>query len=160
MNKDLIITILSIAAFMCAIFGLYRYRKDLLFKIALKYVQEAEDYFGSKSGKEKLAYVAEKIRQVTPWWIDPMITDELVTKIINEVVDYLQDTFKSSKEKQIAAVNEIVKLADTNYNVTQSAKTVLDEIDKKGYVEAYAEVKSDLSGNHNAQAGVRAGMKF
>ena len=160
MNKDLIITIVSIVAISFAIYSLFKYRKDLLFKFALKYVQEAEDYFGSKTGKEKLAYVCERIKKVTPWWIDPFITEELLTQVVNEVVDYLQDTFKSSKEKQIAAVNEIVKLADTNYNVTQSAKSVLDEIDKKGYVEAYAEVKSDLSGNHNAQAGVRAGMKF
>lgn len=160
MTKDLIITILSVIAFLCALYGLYKYRKDLLFKIALKYVQEAEDFFGSKAGKEKLAYVCEKIKKVTPWWIDPLITEELLTKVVNEAVDYLQDSFKSSKEKQIAAVNEVLKLADTNYNVTQSAQSVLDEIDKKGYVEAYAEVKSDLSGNHNAQAGVRAGMKF
>lgn len=158
--QDIIVTVLIIITVASLLFALYKYRKDLLFKIALKYAQEAEDYFGSKTGKEKLAYVVEKIRQVTPWWLDPLITDELLTKTINEVVDYLQDTFQSSKEKQIAAVNEIVKLADTNYNVTQSAKSVLDEIDKKGYVEAYAEVKSDLSGNHNAQAGVRAGMKF
>lgn len=158
--QDIIVTILIIITAASVIFALYKYRKDLLFKIALKYVQEAEEYFGSKAGKEKLIYVTEKIKQVTPWWLDPLVSDELLANIINEVVDYLQDTFKSSKEKQIAAVNEIVKLADTNYNVTQSAKSVLDEIDKKGYVEAYAEVKSDLSGNHNAQAGVRAGMKF
>ena len=158
--QDIIVTVLIIITVASLLFALYKYRKDLLFKIALKYVQEAEDYFGSKAGKEKLTYVCEKIKKVTPWWIDPLISEELLTKVVNEAVDYLQDSFKSSKEKQIAAVNEIVKLADTNYNVTQSAKTVLDEIDKKGYVEAYAEVKSDLSGNHNAQAGVRAGMKF
>lgn len=158
--KDIIITILIIITFASIIFALYKYRKDLLFKIALKYVQEAEEYFGSKAGKEKLLYVTEKIKQVTPWWLDPLISDELLTKIINEVVDYLQDTFKSSKEKQIAAVNEIVKLADTNYNVTQSAKSVLDEIDKKGYVEGYAQVKTNLHGDNDVQAGIRAGMKF
>ena len=158
--KDITTTILIIITFASVIFALYKYRKDLLFKIALKYVQEAEDYFDSQAGKEKLAYVTLKIKEVTPWWIDPFINDEALAKIINEVVDYLQDSFQSSKEKQIAAVNEIVKLADTNYNVTQSAKSVLDEIDKKGYVEAYAEVKSNLNGEHNAQAGVRAGMKF
>lgn len=158
--KDIIITILIIITFASVIFALYKYRKDLLFKIALKYVQEAEDYFGSKAGKEKLLYVTEKIKQVTPWWLDPLISDELLASIINEVVDYLQDTFKSSKEKQIAAVNEIVKLADTNYNVTQSAKSVLDEIDKKGYVEGYAQVKTNLHGDNDVQAGIRAGMKF
>lgn len=160
MNKDLIITILSAVIFLLAIYGMYKYRKDLLFKIALKYVQEAEDYFGSKTGKEKLVYVCEKIKKVTPWFIDPFITEDLLTKVINEAVDYLQDTFQSSKDKQIAAVNEILKLSDTNYNVSQSAQTVLNQIDSKGYVEAYAEVKSNLHGDHNAQAGVRAGMKF
>lgn len=158
--QDIIVTILIIITAASVIFALYKYRKDLLFKIALKYVQEAEEYFGSKAGKEKLIYVTEKIKQVTPWWLDPLVSDELLANIINEVVDYLQDTFKSSKEKQIAAVNEIVKLADTNYNVTQSAKSVLDEIDKKGYVEAYAQVKSNLHGDNDVQAGVRAGMKF
>lgn len=158
--QDIIVTILIIITAASLLFALYKYRKDLLFKIALRYVQEAEEYFGSKAGKEKLIYVTEKIKQVTPWWLDPLISDELLANIINEVVDYLQDTFKSSKEKQIAAVNEIVKLADTNYNVTQSAKSVLDEIDSKGYVEAYAQVKSNLHGDNDVQAGVRAGMKF
>lgn len=158
--QDIIVTVLIIITVASLLFALYKYRKDLLFKIALKYVQEAEEYFGSKAGKEKLIYVTEKIKQVTPWWLDPLISDELLANIINEVVDYLQDTFKSSKEKQIAAVNEIVKLADTNYNVTQSAKSVLDEIDSKGYVEAYAQVKSNLHGENDVQAGVRDGVKF
>lgn len=158
--QDIIVTILIIITVASLLFALYKYRKDLLFKIALRYVQEAEEYFGSKAGKEKLIYVTEKIKQVTPWWLDPLISDELLANIINEVVDYLQDTFKSSKEKQIAAVNEIVKLADTTYNVSQSAKSVLDEIDSKGYVEAYAQVKSNLHGENDVQAGVRAGVKF
>ena len=158
--KDITTTILIIITFASVIFALYKYRKDLLFKIALKYVQEAEEYLGSNNGKRKLIYATEKIKSVTPWWIDPFITDDLLANIINEVVDYLQETFKSSKEKQIAAVNEIVKLADINYNVTQSAKSVLDEIDSKGYVEAYAQVKSNLHGDNDVQTGVRAGIKF
>lgn len=160
MNYELIITILSVILFFSFIFILYKYRKDLLFKMALKYIQEAEDYFGSKAGKEKLLFVCEKIKKVTPWWIDPFITEELLTKVINEAVEYLQQTFESSKEKQIKAVNEVLKLTNENYNVNLSASKVLNEIDKKGYVEAYAEVKSNLHGKHNAQAGVRAGMKF
>lgn len=160
MNKDLIITILSSIAFLSVIILMYRYKKDMLFKIALKYAQEAENYFGSHEGKAKLVYVCEKIKKMTPWWIDPFITETLLTKIVNEVVEYLQSSFKSSKDKQIAAVNEVLKLSNENYNVNLSASKVLNEIDKKGYVEAYAEVKSNLHGEHNAQAGVRAGMKF
>ena len=158
--KDIIITVVLVLGFGGTITALYKYRRELLFKIALKYVQEAEEYFGSKAGKEKLSYAAEKIKQVTPWWIDPLISDELLATIINEVVDYLQDTFKYSKAKQIAVVNEMIKLSDTNRNVTKSAKAVMEEIDKKGYVEAYAEVKSNLHGEQNAEAGIRAGVKF
>lgn len=158
--KDIAVTVILALIFGGGVGCLYKYRRDLLFKIALKYVQEAEEYFGSKAGREKLVYASEKIKQVTPWWLDPLISDELLATIINEVVDYLQDTFKYSKAKQIAVVNEMVRLSDTNRNVTKSAKAVMEEIDKKGYVEAYAEVKSNLHGEQNAEAGIRAGVKF
>lgn len=159
MNKDLIITVLSVIAFGGAIFGLYRYKKELLFKIALRYVQEAEEYFNSGEGKAKLKYVAEKIRDVTPWWIDPLISDALIEKVVNSVVDELQDAFQGTKEKQIAAVNELIKLSVTE-GTQIASETVLNEIDKNGYVEGYAEVKTDLNGKNDLRAGIKAGIKL
>lgn len=157
--KDIIITVLSIISLLGITYGLYRYKRDLLFQIALKYAQEAENFLGSQKGQEKLKYVAEKIKEVTPWWIDPFISEKLLEKAINAAVDQLQEMFESSKEKQIAAVNEVLKLANTE-GISVASQSVLTQIDSKGYVEGYAQVKSNLHGDNDVQAGVRAGIKF
>ncbi len=158
--KDIIISILIFVSFISLIVLLYKRQKDFLFKLALIYCKEAEEYFHSQKGKNKLIYVVESIRKVLPWWLDFLISEKALRTIIEDALSYLQSLFSSSKEKQIAAVNEVLKLTTENYDLDKSAKTVIDTINSDGYVEGYAEVKSNLHGDHNVQAGIRAGLKF
>ena len=158
--KEIIISLLFIFLIIIAICLLYKRQKDFLFKLALIYCKEAEEYFHSQKGKNKLIYVVESIRKVLPWWLDFLISEKALRTIIEDALSYLQSLFSSSKEKQIAAVNEVLKLTTKNYDLDKSAKTVIDTINSDGYVEGYAEVKSNLHGDHNVQAGIRAGLKF
>lgn len=158
--KDIIISVLIFVSFISLIVLLYKHKKDFLFKLALTYCEEAEEYFHSQEGNNKLIYVVESIRKVLPWWLDFLISEKALRTIIEDALSYLQSLFSSSKEKQIAAVNEVLKLTTENYDLDKSAKTVIDTINSDGYVEGYAEVKSNLHGNHNVQAGIRAGLKF
>ena len=160
MIKEIIISLLFIFLIIIAICLLYKRQKDFLFKLALIYCKEAEEYFHSQKGKNKLIYVVESIRKVLPWWLDFLISEKALRTIIEDALSYLQSLFSSSKEKQIAAVNEVLKLTTENYDLDKSAKTVIDTINSDGYVEGYAEVKSNLHGDHNVQAGIRAGLKF
>lgn len=160
MIKEIIISLLFIFLIIIAICLLYKRQKDFLFKLALIYCKEAEEYFHSQKGKNKLIYVVESIRKVLPWWLDFLISEKALRTIIEDALSYLQSLFSSSKEKQIAAVNEVLKLTTKNYDLDKSAKTVIDTINSDGYVEGYAEVKSNLHGDHNVQAGIRAGLKF
>lgn len=160
-TSEITSSILFFVVFCTIIYLLYRYKKEFLFKMALIYTQQAEDYFGSKAGQEKLAYVCGKIREKTPWYIDILISETLLLKVINQVVSMLQSTFESSKEKQIKAVNTVIKLTSENdNNIDFAGEKVLSEIDQKGFVEGYAEVKSDLKDNTEVRVGVKAGMKL
>lgn len=159
MFKDIMLTILIVIIFFLLIYMLYKHKKDLLFKMALNYCQEAEDFFKSKEGKNKLNYVTIKIRDHLPWWLDPLISENILNNIIEDALSYLQQCFNSSKNKQIAVVNEIIKLSDDNIK-TKTKDIIFNEIDQKGYVEAYANVKTDLHGKPNIQAGVKATVKF
>lgn len=160
MIKEIIISLLFIFLIVIAICLLYKHKKDFLFKLALIYCNRAEEYFHSQEGNNKLIYVVESIRKVLPWWLDFLVSEKALKSIIEDALTYLQNAFSSSKEKQIAAVNEVLKLTTENYDLDKSAKTVIDTINSDGYVEGYAEVKSNLHGDHNVQAGIRAGLKF
>ena len=165
MFKDIMLTILIVIIFSLLIYMLYKHKKDLLFKMALNYCQEAEDFFKSKEGKEKLNYVVTKIRSHLPWWLDPLISENILNRIIEDALSYLQQCFGSSKEKQIAVVNEILKKTtdtindkNTNLILSSSAKSTIETINKNGYVEAYADVHTDLHGDNNIKAGIKAGF--
>lgn len=156
MTKETIILIaITIVAFVI-LFLLYKYKKEYLKVLAYYSVVRAEELYKSKEGQEKLAFAIRSIKNKLPWWLSWIISEKLIRATIEQVLSNLQSTFKASKEKQLAIIENLRTFgaSETRLNKLQC------EIDTNGYVEGYLEARTDLKGNNNIIGGIRAGAKF
>lgn len=156
MTKETFIIIAAIILAIVILFLLYKYKKEYLNVLAYYAVVQAEQLYKSKQGQEKLSFAIQSIRSSLPWWLSWLISEKLIRSTIEQVLSNLQSTFKSSKYKQLAIIDNIrtYGVNDTRLNKLQC------EINSNGYVEGYVEARTDLKGNNNVVAGIRAGAKF
>lgn len=156
MTKELILGIVIVIIVIALIILLFKYKKEYLGVAAYYAVVQAEELYKSKQGQEKLSFAIQSIRSSLPWWLSWLISEKLIRATIEQVLSNLQSTFKSSKYKQLAIIDNIrtYGVNDTRLNKLQC------EINSTGYVEGYVEARTDLKGNNNVVAGIRAGAKF
>lgn len=85
-----------------------------------------------------------------------------IISLIEEALKTFQKTFKSSKDKQLSIVNEILKTATTGApkDILKVAGEMQKDINSKGYIEGYLEGRTDFKGNSNLVGGVKAGIKL
>ena len=156
MNRETILFIIVLISCIGLLIVLWKYKKEYLYNIAYYAVIQAEELYKSKEGQEKLAFAIRSIKTKLPWWLSWLISEKLIRATIEQVLSNLQSTFKSSKYKQLAIIDNIrtYGVNDTRLNKLQC------EINSTGYVEGYVEARTDLKGNNNVVAGIRAGAKF
>ena len=162
MNKETLLFIMTIALVIMGIYYLYKYKKESLWVIACYVVTRAEEEFISGQGKQKLEYAIKEFKKRIPRYLSWLISEKFIISLIEEALKTLQKTFKSSKDKQLTIVNEILKTATTGApkDVLKVAEEMQKDITSKGYIEGYLEGKTDLRGNNNIVGGLRAGVKL
>jgi hypothetical protein len=87
----LTINVLVILVFACGLGLLWYYgKKELVKKIVLNLVIQAENFWGSGTGKIKFAQVMAQIYEKLPWIIRLFVTTNTVTRWIEEAVEYIK----------------------------------------------------------------------
>lgn len=154
--KEVLIVIGVIIIFIGIIFLLYKYKREYLNVLAYYAVIQAEELYKSGEGQKKLEYAVNYVKSRLPWWVRWLISINAIKNIIEKVLANLQSIFKGSKLKQLAIIDNLrtYGVTDTRLNKLQT------EINSNGYVEGYIEGRTDLKGDSNIVAGVRAGAKF
>lgn len=155
MNIELIITI---TLMLVCLFLIIKYKREYLQVIAYYAVVQAEDYYKNGHGKEKLKMAIKEVKGQLPFYISWLVSENVITGLIENALKTLQTQFKSSKMQQIESLDSIIEVGlKTNDVATVVSKA--EEI-KNGYVEGYAEARTDFKGNSSGVVGVKAGLKI
>lgn len=162
MNKETLFLIGIIILVIIGIILLYKYKRETLKAAAYYIVVQAEEHFISGQGKEKLQFAIRELKKTIPWYISWLISEIFIINLIEDVLEGLQETFKSSKEKQLTIVNKILETVTNGaqQDILRTAKKMEQDINSKGYIEGYLEGRTDLKGNNNIVGGVKAGIKL
>lgn len=162
MNRETIFVFIAIFAIIIITILLYKYKKETLRAAAYYIVVQAEENFISGQGKEKLQFAIRELKKNIPWYISWLISETFIINLIEDVLEGLQETFKSSKEKQLTVVNKVLETVTNGaqQDVLRVTKKMEQDINSKGYVEGYLEGRTDLKGNNNIVGGVKAGIKL
>lgn len=162
MNRETIFVFIAILAIIIITILLYKYKKETLRAAAYYIVVQAEENFISGQGKEKLQFAIRELKKNIPWYISWLISETFIINLIEDVLEGLQETFKSSKEKQLTVVNKVLETVTNGaqQDVLRVTKKMEQDINSKGYVEGYLEGRTDLKGNNNIVGGVKAGVKL
>ncbi|CAK7045220.1 hypothetical protein [Fusobacterium varium] len=162
MNKEIILLMITIILVILGFYCLYKYKKETLWVIACYVVTRAEEEFMSGEGKKKLEYAIKEFKKRIPTYLSWFISEKFIIYLIEEALKTLQKTFKSSKDKQLTIVNEILKTATTGApkDILKVAGEMQKDINSKGYIEGYLEGKTDLRGNNNIVGGLKVGIKL
>ncbi|WP_338948173.1 hypothetical protein [Fusobacterium varium] len=162
MNRETIFVFIAILAIIIITILLYKYKKETLRAAAYYIVVQAEENFISGQGKEKLQFAIRELKKNIPWYISWLISENFIINLIEDVLEGLQETFKSSKEKQLTVVNKVLETVTNGaqQDVLRVTKKMEQDINSKGYVEGYLEGRTDLKGNNNIVGGIKAGIKL
>lgn len=162
MNRETIFVFIAIFAIIIITILLYKYKKETLRAAAYYIVVQAEENFISGQGKEKLQFAIRELKKNIPWYISWLISETFIINLIEDVLEGLQATFKSSKEKQLTVVNKVLETVTNGaqQDVLRVTKKMEQDINTKGYVEGYLEGRTDLKGNNNIVGGIKAGIKL
>ena len=162
MNKEIILLMITIILVIFGFYCLYKYKKETLWVIACYVVTRAEEEFISGEGKKQLEYAIKEFKKRIPTYLSWFISEKFIIYLIEEALKTLQKTFKSSKDKQLTIVNEILKTATTGApkDILKVAEEMQKDINSKGYIEGYLEGKTDLRGNNNIVGGLKVGIKL
>lgn len=162
MNKETLLFIITIILVIMGIYYLYKYKKESLWVIACYVVTRAEEEFISGQGKQKLEYAIKEFKKRIPGYLSWFISEKFIISLIEKALKTLQETFKSTKDKQLTIVNEILKTATTGApkDILKVAGEMQKDINSKGYIEGYLEGRTDFKGNSNLVGGVKAGIKL
>lgn len=162
MNKETLLFIITIILVIMGIYYLYKYKKESLWVIACYVVTRAEEEFISGQGKQKLEYAIKEFKKRIPGYLSWFISEKFIISLIEKALKTLQETFKSTKDKQLTIVNEILKTATTGApkDILKVAGEMQKDINSKGYIEGYLEGKTDLRGNNNIVGGLKVGIKL
>lgn len=162
MNRETILFCVAILIAIVMTILLYKYKKEALRAAAYYVVVQAEEHFISGQGKEKLQFAIRELKKTIPWYISWLISEAFIINLIEDVLEGLQETFKSSKEKQLTVINKVLETVTTGNaaDILRTAKKMEQDINSKGYIEGYMEGRTDLKGNNNIVGGIKAGIKL
>lgn len=162
MNRETTFVFIAILAIIIITILLYKYKKETLRAAAYYIVVQAEEEFIAGQGKQKLEYAIKEFKKKIPFYLSWLISEKFIISLIEEALKTLQKTFKSTKDKQLTIVNEILKTTTTGAtkDILKVAGQMQKDINSKGFVEGYLEGRTDFKGNSNLVGGVKAGIKL
>lgn len=133
---------------------------QLLYQLAYYAVCIVEKIYKDGNGQKKLDMATKIMRSKIPNGLSNLVSDELIHKYIEKALSNLQVVFKSKKADEISMLNKIIDAGIKSPDAKGAIEMAQNLRDSKGYVEGYIEGRSNLKGDSNIVAGVRAGAKF
>ena len=97
--QNLILLIILIAVIAAVAVLAYRGKKQIIFKMIYALVNEAEEIYGSQTGKRKFAYVMEQIYARLPAFIRLFITYQTLEKWIEQALAEAKEFWKQKAEE-------------------------------------------------------------
>lgn len=135
----------------------YKYKIEGLRIIAAKFIIAAEEFHKSEEGKQKLKLVITSLREILPFYLRWIVSEKLLTNIIEDTLIALQSQFKTSIDKQLTIVNTALKLTGETSNELKMSLTKMEqEITSRGYVEGFI----NTNFKDETLVGIKAGIKF
>ncbi|MBR8701173.1 hypothetical protein IX317_000070 [Fusobacterium sp. DD29] len=132
----------------------------LLNRLAYYAVCIAETIYKDGNGQKKLDAATKIIRSKIPLSLSDLIPDEMIHEYIEKALDTLQVVFKSKKNDEINMLDKIIDVASKSQDTKATLELVKNMRDSKGYVEGYAEGRTNFHGKTEGVIGVKAGMKL
>ena len=86
-----------IALIAIALFIFKKGKVEVVKKVILALVAEAEKKFGEGTGEIKHCYVVERIYEVLPWFIRALFNKKQIDSLIKAAVSYLENYLKEGK---------------------------------------------------------------
>lgn len=111
-------------------------------KVVKLLVIEAENHYKSGEGADKLRFVLVSARAHMPKALRFLLSDSVVTTIIEDIVEGFQPAFLGIDE-----------VWDDNPTVKYGINKVYEQ--RKGSTEFYAEGSTDLKGDHRVSVGFK-----
>lgn len=99
MNETIILIVAILAVVALVVFLALRGKKEIIYKMIYALVNEAEEYFGSGTGKQKFAYVMEKIYAQLPAIFRVLIDYKTLEKWIEEALAEAQEHWAEKSNK-------------------------------------------------------------
>lgn len=133
MNRETILFCVAILVAIVITILLYKYKKEALRAAAYYVVVQAEEHFISGQGKEKLQFAIRELKKTIPWYISWLISETFIINLIEDVLEGLQETFKSSKEKQLTVINKVLETVTTGNaaDILRATKKMEQDINSK-----------------------------
>lgn len=153
MNMYVIIGVLLVIAVLAVLVLLYKYKREYLTVVAYYAVIGAEDMYHNGHGKEKLLIAIREVKSKVPWYLSWLISEKFITGLIESALLTLQGQFKTAKQREIEALNEVIKVGKDTGNLKATIKTAEDI--KEGKLQLYMEGKTDFHGKNSIAGGVK-----
>lgn len=94
-----IIVSLILLAILVIAFLAYNGKEEIIYKMIYALVNEAEDLYGSKTGKIKYAYVVERIYTMLPPFMRIFITHKTLERWIEKALTEAKEYWKQKAEE-------------------------------------------------------------
>ncbi|MTI69632.1 MAG: hypothetical protein FH751_05175 [Firmicutes bacterium] len=90
-----------------------RGKKEIVKKIILSLVVQAEKTLGSKTGDLKYAYVIQKVYEILPFYMRILYTKKEISNMIEQAVNHLKE-YLNSKKDLLGYIEEYKKIEIDN----------------------------------------------
>lgn len=175
MNKEILVLI---AGGIMLLAGLWFMNKNLFKALITKLVVEAEEYFDSNSGKQKLEWVKTSVlvyirskNKLLGTFLSFILTDKCIEQAVDWSLRELKDVITHKEVKNVNIIKGVVsdlgknllesdvlgdKNLTSNEQITLEMGRIQDEVDSNGYAKAFAKYNK----TEKFSVGVEAGIKF
>ena len=134
--------------------------KGVLMRIGYYAVAVVEAIYKDGNGKKKLDEATKIVRGKLPGGVSDLVSDEMIHGYIEKSLADLQVVFKRKKLDEISMLNKIIDAGVSSADAKAALEVAKNLRDSKGYVEGYAEGRTNFHGKTEGVVGVKAGMKL
>ncbi|MBR8700222.1 hypothetical protein IX317_000472 [Fusobacterium sp. DD29] len=134
--------------------------KALLMRIGYYSVSLVEAIYRDGNGKKKLDEATKIVRSKLPAGASDLISDEMIHKYLESALADLQVVFKGKKADEISMLNKIIDVGSSSPDAKAAIELAKNMRDSKGYIEGYAEGRTNFHGQSEAAVGIRGGVKL
>lgn len=139
---------------------------DIVKKIVLEAINEAECKFNSGEGQQKLDFAVDCIKIKLPFILGIFLTKNSLVSIIEGLLNTVSHTFNLNKQVDIKGNDTIITFKEIKINKKEidveldtRSKSELIEASVESDTEVYANVKTKTDWKDNTETSVEVGIK-